>query len=299
MVLLIAGVALVATGITRAGVLTLPIADRRPAVAPAGARPGETAGVVFSTPHDAPLTLDLFVPADPPAPPPVVVLVHGGGWRSGSRHAWTGAARDLVAEGWAAATIDYRLRDTAPYPAAVDDVAAALRFLGAEGGRLGVDPNRLALMGGSAGGHLALLAAMTEPGVDAVVAFSPPTDLAALARPDGEEQPLCAADGSACRIIGLEALVAGWLGCTPRDCPDRVAAASPTHHVGGGDPPALIVHATDEVVPFAQATAFVDRLRDAGGHAELVSFPGRRHGSQLRAQSWSEVVAFLGPALSP
>lgn len=263
---------------------------------PPGARTGELAGIGFAQRPTGPLELDLFRPIDASGPPPVVMLVHGGGWRSGRRQAWTATARELVAHGFAAATVDYRLSGTASFPAPLDDVRAAIEHLRFHGPALGVDGQRIVVMGGSAGGHLALLAATTGPHVAGVVALSPATDLVALATVEQEhEVPLCASDGTRCRQIGLASLVEGLVDCHPAAdaCRSALQAASPVTHASVDDPPALLVHARAEVIPLDQAEQMVQALRGAGARAHLVTVEGRGHASQLRVEAWPAIVGFL------
>src|SRR5580693_793671 len=133
-----------------------------------------------------PLELDLFLPAGASGQVPVVIHVHGGGWRRGSRRHPLPALGDgfypgLAAAGLAVAAIDYRLSGEARYPAAVDDVRAAVAWVRAALPGYGIIPGPMVLWGDSAGGHLALLAALTGTTVtgrvDGVVAWFPVTDL--------------------------------------------------------------------------------------------------------------------------
>ena len=239
-----------------------------------------------------PLELDLYLPsaaragrADASAtgqasaadgqllPVPVVVHVHGGGWRRGSRRHPLPALGDgfypgLAAQGIAVAAIDYRLSGEARYPAAVDDVRAAVAWVRTTLPRYGVLPGPVALWGDSAGGHLALRAALTgtgldNTGVDGVVAWFPVTDLAGLHGPDDDDP------GS------REAL---FLGAPPSQVPALALAASPLTHVRAGAPPMLLMHGdSDSLVPPDQSIRFTRALRDAGGSASLVLVPGASH----------------------
>lgn len=107
------------------------------------------------------MKLDLYLPAAPRANVPVVVLVHGGGWRYGFRSEFAPMAVRLAQRGYAAATISYRLAGEAQYPAAIHDVRAAVRWVRAHAGEYHLDPQRIALAGGSAGGQIASLAGVT------------------------------------------------------------------------------------------------------------------------------------------
>src|SRR5579862_776590 len=145
-----------------------------------------------------PAELDMYLPSAASGPGPVVIHVHGGGWRRGSRRRPLPALGDgfypgLAAAGIAVAAIDYRLSGEARYPAAVDDVRAAVAWARSALPGHGIAAGPLVLWGDSAGGHLALLAALTgssadNTGVDGVVAWFPVTDLAGLRGP-GDEDP--------------------------------------------------------------------------------------------------------------
>lgn len=220
-----------------------------------------------------PLELDLYLPAEPTGPVPVVVHVHGGGWRRGSRRhplpALGGSFySDLARGGIAVAAIDYRLSGEARYPAAVQDVRAAVAWARTALPGYGLLPGPVALWGDSAGGHLALLAALTSPagvacGVDGVVAWFPVTDLASV-RPPGDADP-----------ASREAL---FLGARPSRVPSLAREASPVSHVHAGAPPALLMHGDrDDLVPPEQSVTFARALRDAGGTATVVLVPGASH----------------------
>jgi acetyl esterase/lipase len=253
----------------------------------------ETAGVTCHSgieyaqiPGFRPLELDLYRPGGAPCPLPVVVHVHGGGWRRGSRRHPLPALGDgfyqgLAASGIAVAAVDYRLSGEARYPAAVDDVRAAVAWVRSALPGYGVTPGPVVLWGDSAGGHLALLAALTstgatstgagdtEPGdtgpgntrVDGVIAWFPVTDLTTVGEPADPET--------------REAL---FLGAPPSLVPDLAREASPITHVHAGAPPVLLMHGdSDALVPPDQSTRFARALRDAGGTATLELVPGASH----------------------
>lgn len=223
-----------------------------------------------------PLELDLYLP-DPgarasPGPVPVVVHVHGGGWRRGSRRHPLPATGDgfypgLAAAGLAVAAIDYRLSGEARYPAAVDDVRAAVAWVRAALPGYGITPGPVVLWGDSAGGHLALLAALSGTAVtgrvDGVVAWFPVTDLTTVGRPDDDDPQM------------REAL---FLGAPPSQVPELARAASPLTHVHAGAPPILLLHGdSDTLVPADQSIRFARALQDAGGTVSLVLVPGASH----------------------
>ena len=215
-----------------------------------------------------PLELDLYLPSGAAGPVPVVIHVHGGGWRRGSRRHPLPALGDgfypgLAAAGIAVAAIDYRLSGEARYPAAVDDVRAAVAWARLALPGHGIAPGPLVLWGDSAGGHLALLAALTGSAVDGVVAWFPVTDLAGLRGP-GDEDP--------------ESREALFLGAPPSLVPELAREASPVSHVHAGAPPVLLMHGdSDAMVPADQSIRLARALRDAGGTVTLELVPGASH----------------------
>ncbi|WP_156760214.1 alpha/beta hydrolase [Microbacterium karelineae] len=214
-----------------------------------------------------PLSLDLHLPDV--ADPAIVVFLHGGGWRRGSRAMfYPGVSEEdsfgrIVAAGFAVASVDYRLSGEAIFPAQADDVAAALawiRSIGAE--EHGLDASRIVVWGESAGGHLAAMAAVTDPEIAGAVCWYAPTDL--LAFPQGDEPETT-----------REALL---IGGSVASRPDVARRASPRHHLHAGIPPFHLAHGEDDsFVPAAQSTTFAEAVRAAGGEAELTLVPGADH----------------------
>ncbi len=117
--------------------------------------------LVYASPHGKPLLADLYLPRQPPARLPVIVWLHGGGWRLGDRRLAPDLQRYFAQEGFAMASIEYRLSGEASFPAAVEDVKTAVRWLRASTDAYGLDAKRIGLWGSSSGGHLAALAALS------------------------------------------------------------------------------------------------------------------------------------------
>ncbi|BCB90394.1 alpha/beta hydrolase [Phytohabitans suffuscus] len=229
-----------------------------------------------------PLRLDLHLPAGT-GPWPLVVWVHGGGWRTGDRRtlpetiAPLGFFDRVRRRGYAVASVDYRLSAEARFPAPLHDVKAAVRWLRAHAGDLGLDADRFALWGESAGGHLAALAALTadsgDPALDgaagptgvsgavhAVVDWYGVSDLTAM----DLEHP----DSPAVALLG---------GRLPEVRP-LAALASPTEHAHAGAPPFLCVHGTgDLVVPYSQSEHLAAVLHAYGARCDLHPVPGADH----------------------
>ncbi len=255
--------------------------------------------VVYSKPRGyRPLTLDLYQPAQRGTAMPLVVFVHGGGWNGGDKRQAAGFAdfpRELAmlaAQGYVVASVSYRLSGEARFPAAVQDVKAAIRFLRGLAGELNLDTTRVALWGDGAGGQLAALAGVTcgvatfdpqaaraDTGelpsacVQAVINWYGASDLQTLssdgkadAKADGFQPPPSSDEG-------------GYLGCEPASCPPMVARlSSPLAFITGSSPAFLIQHGeTDMVIPSAQSQKLHDALRKANVPAELITYPGIGH----------------------
>ncbi|WP_288338638.1 alpha/beta hydrolase [uncultured Sphingomonas sp.] len=235
--------------------------------------------VVYQTlPGYRPQIVDIYVP---PAkgPHPLILYIHGGGWVSGhTRH--SGALADfpkvlasLAGEGFVVASLEYRLSGEAKFPAQLQDANAALRFLRAHAADYGIDPTRVGVWGGSAGGHLAALTAVScrDTGLDpaaandgcvqAAVTWYGVYDFRGMtATPDG--------NSAGKRLLGCEGT-----------CPDdKLAAVSPVTHIGAKDPPFLLIHGEDDkVVPVAQSRLGEAALRKAGVKVEAIYIPGVDH----------------------
>jgi acetyl esterase/lipase len=191
--------------------------------------------------------------------------------------------RDLAERGYVALAVNYRLDTPAPHATQIADVESAIAGLRADADRLGVDPARIAVLGDSAGGNLAALAATRGGnGISALVAFSGVFDLGALADTG-------AADPE--RAWLLDAL-ARYTRCAVA-CDAAYAALSPVAHVDGGDPPALLIDAADELIPTSQADVMADALRGAGVDVERLTIPGHAHGRGLFDAGWAAAVDFL------
>ncbi|MGY1846719.1 MULTISPECIES: alpha/beta hydrolase fold domain-containing protein [unclassified Blastococcus] len=271
--------------------LPLPPAAHELPLPPPRPGPGGTR-VLLGVPYAAlpgarPLELDLYLPAGTTRAP-VVVFLHGGGWRLGSRHTAgpmypntspTPFERVALA-GIAVASIDYRLSGEATFPAQVHDAKAAVRWLRARADELGVDGGRIAAWGESAGGHLAeLLGLVTDAGLEgdvgvtgpssevtAVAAWYAPSDVAAVATDTGAD-PL---DGGT-RESQL-------LGAAAPNVPQLAAAASPVNHVSPAAPPFLLLHGSaDRFVPPVQSERMAAALQGAGADVELHLLDGADH----------------------
>lgn len=230
--------------------------------------------------------LDLFRPVAPKRPLPVVICIHGGGWRGGCKEGWTVSALQLARHGFACVAINYRLAPEHTCPAAQDDVMLAAQWVKTHAAELGIDPTRMAAIGDSAGGHLSAMLALAPPqgiALRCVVDLFGPVDFCAMM--DTESRPL----------------VAGYVAQPYPEAKKAYEAASPIKYVRAGAPPFLIIHGTEDKgqfhgsVPIAISRAFHKALQAAGIEATLVEIEGAGHGfaGDHQRQMWEATVPFL------
>lgn len=211
------------------------------------------------------LLLDLYLPTEVKNPP-LVVWVHGGAWRRGSKASMPLIA--LVKSGWAVASVDYRLSPTAKFPAQIHDCKAAIRFLRASREKYGINTKRIAVAGSSAGGHLAALIGVTNhhkdlegtvgehldqsSNVQAIVDYYGPTNFMTILK---QSTP----HGLSVRVPALELL----LGAQPETQPELARLASAVFHVDPKDPPLLLIHGDqDPQVPINQSHELHGKYKD-------------------------------------
>lgn len=220
--------------------------------------------------------LDLYVPKEGTRPLPLVVWIHGGGWRAGSKDnppvLW------LLERGYAVASVNYRLSQHATFPAQIHDCKAAIRWLRANASKYGIDPNRIGVAGGSAGGHLVALLGTggdvkelegnlgvtgVSSRVQAVCDIFGPTDFLRFEPMNRDPK----------------SLLAQLLGGTVEEKKELYRLASPVTHVSKDDPPFLILHGTaDKLVPVSQSEILEQALKQAGVEVTLVKIEGAGHG---------------------
>ncbi len=216
------------------------------------------------------LRLDLYRPAEDHAPLPGVIVIHGGSWQSGSRKDFPALNRYLAARGYLVAAVSYRFAPRFRFPAARDDVAAAITFLKRNAERLGLDASRLALVGRSAGGQLALVVAYTarDPAIRGVVSYYGPAALRwGYANPAKRS------------IIDSSGILDAYLGGPPQTHGAQYDAASPLSHIGQGAPPTLLINGLrDELVSPFHGEFLSDRLLRANVPHLFLRLPWASHG---------------------
>lgn len=238
-------------------------------VAFSSAYAGSLSDVEYARVGDTSLRLDAHIPAGD-GPFPAAILVHGGAWVQGDRtHNVMPLFRPLEQAGFAWFSISYRLTtDLLTFGVAIDDVSEALRFVRRHAREYHVDPNRIALIGESAGAQLASMAALNARGEErpnALVALYSPSDLVSLA-----ENSQLVPEGIRRAVQGTP--FAGMIRARLKDL-------SPLQHISKDMPPTLLMHGTsDTVVPYEQSKAMLARAEAAGADIELYTVPGGTHG---------------------
>jgi acetyl esterase/lipase len=227
-----------------------------------------TRDVPFAAPHGIRLTLDVY---QPPAagPHPCVVQIYGGAWQRGEPGDDAKFATYLAAHGYVVFAIDYRHAPEFPWPAQIDDVRAALAWIRGHARDYDADASRLALLGRSAGAHLAMMAAYEAgaPPVRAVVSYYGPVDLT-----DGYLNP------PSPDPLDVRAIEEALLGGTPDQMPDRYREASPISYVARRLPPSLLVYGgRDHVVLSTFGARLDERLRAQGNTSVYLEIPWAEH----------------------
>lgn len=226
--------------------------------------------VEFSNPGGVSLKLDAHIP-EGPGPFPAIILVHGGGWNAGSKQAnFIKPLFPLLdSTGYAWFTIDYRMVPKHPYPAAPDDVEAAITFVKQNAKKYKVNSKRIALMGESAGGHLVdLVGARNRQGVAAVVCFYGTIDIPEFTRRRFGDKPMTE---NMKQFFQVDTL-------TPQAW-EKLKSASGSTYINRKTPPFLLIHGTaDEAVPYSLADFDIKLLRSKNVKVDLITVPDGVHG---------------------
>lgn len=250
--------------------------------------------VVYGKGADVDLKLNIGRPKESAGPLPCVVVIHGGGWAAGNKNGHNAQVHDFVQKGYVSATVHYRFAPKHVFPAQIEDVKCAIRYLRANAGKYGIDKDRIGAVGFSAGAHLSmLLGAMDKedglegeggnPGesskVNAVVAFFGPTD---FTTDDWPQQTV--------------PILNTFFGGTKGDKAEAYRKASPITYVNAGDAPMLLIQGTKDVlVPWSQATSMGEALTKAGvyGRVDLILGAGHGWGGAELQRTVDETTAFF------
>jgi acetyl esterase/lipase len=254
--------------------------------------------VVFGKGGETELHLDIARPKEADEPLPCIVVIHGGGWRAGNFKIHVPQIFEFAKAGYVSATVEYRLVPSGRWPAQIEDVKCAVRYLRANADKYGIDKQRFGAIGFSAGAHLSmLLGTMDEKDglegqggnngqsskVQAVVSYFGPTDMAAKDFP-----------------ANVNGMIYDFLGGTPEDKPENFRAASPVTYVDKGDAPILMFMGTkDRLVPYNQAYELADAMTQAGlgGRIELILGADHGWGGAELARTVATSLAFFNERL--
>lgn len=241
----------------------------------------------YSRPNGIPQLLDLYLPENARGPLPVIVWIHGGGWRSGNKNLSLNSIQVRQASrGYAVASINYRLSGVSKHPAQIEDCKAAIRWLRANAAQYNLNPEKIGVWGASAGGHLVSMLGTTadvsalegsggnldqSSRVQAVVDWFGAIDFLKI---NSQALPCSVLDHDAPNSPESE-----LLGCQVQNCPEIAKTANPITYITADDAPFLIMHGTNDcTVPPAQSQMLFDALKAAGIEASLVLLQGAGHG---------------------
>ncbi|MCA9048978.1 MAG: alpha/beta hydrolase [Planctomycetaceae bacterium] len=257
-------------------------------------------GITYGTAGDTELKLDLYLPKETTGTVPGLIFIHGGGWKGGRREDYRYYGVRLAENGFAVASITYRLKEQALFPAAVEDAKCAVRWLRKNAAQYHVNPDRIGVAGGSAGGHLSMMVGYANDRpelegtggqpevssrVQAVVNFYGPTD---LTTPYARSHDL----------------VTGFIGRSFDEAPEQYRLASPLEHLTADDPPTLTFHGTlDSLVPVSQADALVAKQKELGimtRYERLEGWPHAMDAAQVvNDYCFPRMLAFFNDTLRP
>ncbi len=238
--------------------------------------------IVYGSAGEISLLLDFYAPTHPRSEKPLIIWVHGGAWRSGSKS--DVPIVKFREQGFAIASVDYRLSPVAKFPAQIHDIKTAIRYLRVNSDRFDVDANHFVLAGNSAGGHLAVLAGVTDgvaelsgttespnlvsSGVQAIVSFYGAGNLQTIL---SQSTPF----GLDVRVPALKL----FLGGLPDQEPVLAKLASPIEHIDAHDPPLWLIHGDqDPQMPINQSHELVGAYKRLGLPVQFEVVHGGKHG---------------------
>jgi acetyl esterase/lipase len=246
--------------------------------------------------------LDIYIPPRPKTSAPLVVWIHGGGWMSNDKYADMGYMKNTVKEigedGYVLASIDYRYSTTAIFPALIQDCNQAIEFLYQHAAAYGIDKNKIALIGFSAGGHLASLLGLSNNNnitdfypeqkpvtfkITGVVDFYGASDLISMHK-------------SSANASDPKNSITLLLGADPSHHSALAKKASPVTYIDKDDPPFLIIQGEKDLsVPRAQSELLSERLSSAHVENKLIVVPGAPHFGEMFDDDYirEEVMIFL------
>lgn len=235
-------------------------------------------GIEYSNPDDQHLKLNLARPKAGTGPFPAIICIHGGGFRAGTRDGYDNLCVRLAERGYVAATITYRLAPKFQFPAAVHDTKAAVRWVRANAKKYQIDPNRIGVTGGSAGGHLAQFLGVTANVPQFEGTGGNPNESSAVTCVVNVYGPSDFTQSYGKSVDAHEVLPL-WFGGNLETKRALHIQGSPLYWVTPNSVPTLCIHGTeDKYVAHEQAVWLVDKLRASAVEAELLTLEGAGHG---------------------
>lgn len=223
------------------------------------------------------LALDIYQPPNIKKSRPAIIFIHGGSWNWGKRSDYLVYLLDFAKRGWITATVTYRLRKQAKFPAAVEDVNCAVKWIKTHAAEYKIDAENIAIVGGSAGAHLAMLTAFTADSLQ----FSTDCENRGSATVRALVDIYGPVDLTVDYAISNKN-VQKFLGGTFTDIPAIYATASPINYLHKNIPPTLILHGSiDKLVPIEQSELLTARLQSLGVPVEFYPLPGWPHAMDL------------------
>jgi acetyl esterase/lipase len=238
--------------------------------------------IQFAKPNGVPLSLNLYRPSQV-GKYPAIVMIHGGGWQNGSPNDNAQFSQYMAAQGYSVVSIDYRLAPQHQFPAQLEDVRMAIAYIREHADELEVDVNKMALMGRSAGAHLAMLAAYEPdaPPFRAVVNYYGPVNLTTGYQDPPNPDP-----------IGSRGLLRDFLGGTPAELPELYKQASPWNYVNHVVPPSLLIYGRrDHVVQSKFGRKLYEQLQKTENQAIFLEIPWAEHAFDAIFQGVSSQVS--------
>ncbi len=252
-------------------------------------------GIEYANPDDQHLQLDIARPKQATARMPAVLCIHGGGFRAGTRDGYDAFCVTLAQHGFVAATVTYRLAPKYQFPAQVHDVKAAVRWLRAQAEHYQIDPARIGVTGGSAGGHLAQFLGVTAGVAEFEGDGGNAGESSRVACVVNQYGPSDFTKSYGKSVDAAEVLPL-FLGGNLETARLRHIQASPLSWITPHAAPTLIVHGTkDNYVAYEQAVWMRDRLQACGVEVELLTFEGAGHGfhGAEAEQAQAATIAFF------
>jgi len=250
--------------------------------------------ITYAETASGPQMLDLYRPTNTKDPAPLIIWIHGGGWKNGSKENCLPLRMGFTERGYAVASINYRLTGEATFPAQIEDCKAAVRWLRAHAEKYGLDAVHFGVWGSSAGGHLVALLGTSgdAAGFDTGKNLEVSSRVQAVCDYYGPSDFTVRGDMHARTNSSVSALLGG----SAAEKRETAKAASPVSYVTPDDPPFLIVHGdSDRTVPLDQSRRMDAALRTAGVETELIILPGSGHGGPAFAmpEMANKVAAFF------